>query len=58
VQIVKHATGVLNFFVAMVLESVSDVLFNRIELIIIQTFVRHDLENRGIFGVLNDVCEL
>jgi hypothetical protein len=58
VQIVKHATGVLNFFVAMVLESVSDVLFNRIELIIIQTFVRHDLENRRSFGVLNDVCEL
>lgn len=52
-KIVKKTLGVLNLFVAMLFEGVGDVLFDRIELVIIQAFIRHDLENGGPFRVLN-----
>jgi len=53
VKVVKQTTDILNFFVEIIFEGVSDVLFDRIELVIIQTLVRQDLENGAFFRVLN-----
>ncbi len=55
VQIVKDAAVFFYCFVAVISESVVNVLLDRIKLIIIQTFVRHDLEDRRGSGVLKDV---
>jgi len=56
-KIVKQTTGVLNFFVAMFFQGAGDVLFDGIKLVIIQAFIRHDLENGGFFRVLNGFLE-